>query len=712
MQIKKLFAALLIVLLAVSCKEENIANNNIFKFRDYISYTTSGLTSVADPIKIILANEVEGWEIGKELDSDLVKTKPHVQGKLQALDKTTLLFTPDENLDSATEYSVTVNIGDVIKDISSEYASYTFQFKTITPGFSINTSNLQSYSKEKQYLLAQLRSADVISLENAKKIVSASQNNKDLKLVWNEANPTSKYFEFKIDNITRFVEDSKIDVKWDGKSIGAENKGNNSVTIPGKDNFTIIETEVFQSPEQYLSINFSDPLKKQQNFKGLVRLEKSKNPKYVVDGNVLKVYPSSKLVGDIKVEIFTGIKNTDGYKLKKNFSENLTFESLKPEVKLLSNGAILPNSNDLKFNFEAVNLSKVDVRIIKIFEDNVLQFLQSNNLNSNDRYSIRNVGRSIAKETVTLIADKSLNTGKWKAYSLDLSKYFKADPGAIYRVELSFKRDYSLYDCEANSTTSSDEEDYDYYDDDYYASTDLSEEDQNLLEERYWDNLTYSYRNSNYRWRDRDNPCTDSYYNYQNRIVTQNLIGSNLGIIVKKGSDNKYIFAVTDILSTKPENSASVKLYNYQQQEIAKATTNGDGTAEIETKKNAAFAIVSKGENTSYVKLLDGNSLSLSKFDVSGKRLQRGLKGYIYGERGVWRPGDSLFLTFVLNDNANKLPKRHPVKLEITDPVGKLVYHNVTVDNVNQFYDFKGAKKSQIILRSQKKSSKLCLRRL
>ena len=112
---------------------------------------------------------------------------------------------------------------------------------------------------------------------------------------------------------------------------------------------------------------------------------------------------------------------------------------------------------------------------------------------------------------------------------------------------LSFKRDYSLYDCEANTTTSSDD-DYDYYDDDYYASTDLSEEEQNLLEERYWDNLTYSYRNSNYRWRDRDNPCTDSYYNYQNRIVTQNLIGSNLGIIVKKGSDNKYIFAVTDIL--------------------------------------------------------------------------------------------------------------------------------------------------------------------
>ena len=80
--------------------------------------------------------------------------------------------------------------------------------------------------------------------------------------------------------------------------------------------------------------------------------------------------------------------------------------------------------------------------------------------------------------------------------------------------------------------------------------------------------------------------------------------------------------------------------------------------------------------------------MSLSKFDVSGNRLQRGLKGYIYGERGVWRPGDSLFLTFMLNDKANPLPKGHPVKMEITDPNGKLIYKNVTTEHVNSFYKF------------------------
>jgi len=33
-------------------------------------------------------------------------------------------------------------------------------------------------------------------------------------------------------------------------------------------------------------------------------------------------------------------------------------------------------------------------------------------------------------------------------YSIDLSILFTADPGAIYRVEVSYKKEYSLYDCD------------------------------------------------------------------------------------------------------------------------------------------------------------------------------------------------------------------------------------------------------------------------
>src|SRR5690554_5606117 len=67
----------------------------------------------------------------------------------------------------------------------------------------------------------------------------------------------------------------------------------------------------------------------------------------------------------------------------------------------------------------------------------------------------------------------------------------------------------------------------------------------------------------------------------------------------------------------------------------------------------------------------------MSNFDISGKELQKGLKGFTYTERGVYRPGDSIHLTFVLNDNANPLPKNHPITLSVTDARGKLVQRSV-----------------------------------
>ena len=86
--------------------------------------------------------------------------------------------------------------------------------------------------------------------------------------------------------------------------------------------------------------------------------------------------------------------------------------------------------------------------------------------------------------------------------------------------------------------------------------------------------------------------------------------------------------------------------------------------------KYAYFAIVTNDNNTTYVKLDEGQSLSVSNFDVGGEQLQKGLKGYIYGERGVWRPGDTLHIAFMLNDNESKLEKTHPIKFKLSNPQG------------------------------------------
>ncbi|QTE24326.1 alpha-2-macroglobulin family protein [Polaribacter cellanae] len=682
MKSKNLLLTFVIFLSIFSCKKEEIKTDNIFKFKEYISYTTSGVVSVTEKININLAKEV-GWEANQEISTEILSIKPFVNGKIKTVNKHAFVFIPDENLQADTAYTVTLKLSEIYKNTPEKFEEYTFQFKTLAPNFSIQTNNLQSYSKEFQYLEGVVKSADIISLENAKKLIKASQKGVSKNIVWNETIQNGKFFEFKIDSINRFVEDSKLEVSWNGKAINADNKGENSILIAGKNNFTVASINIVNKTEQYISINFSDALKKQQNFDGLVTIENEKKPSFIVNGNELKVFSNNKFTGSVLVNVFQGIRNSNNYQLKKAHKETVTFEQKKPQIRTISNGTILPNSNNLKFNFEAINVRQVDVRVIKIFEDNVLQFLQENNLNSNNSYRIRRVGRRVAKKTITLIDKKQNNTQKWKAYSVDLSKLIETEPGAIYRVELSFNKNQAFYACSenANSSINTDEIAKDF-------SNLNNIEDEEAREELYWDNKLYNYKNYSYNWRERDNPCSDAYYN-EDRIIAQNLLASNLGIIAKKGTNNNYFFAITNILTTKPIVGAKVTLFNFQQQEILSTRTDSDGLVNVASPKNASFAVVSKGNNFGYIKLFDGNSLSLSKFNVAGTKTQKGLKGYIYGERGVWRPGDSIHLTFLLNDAANKLPKNHPIKLEVTDPSGKLMYRKVTSENINNFYKFK-----------------------
>ncbi len=665
-----------------SCNDKNdhLETDNLFRFKDYISYNTYGNNSIISSIRIELTKPLEQYEVTQEIPSEFLKISPKTEGRLIVEHGRMLVFQPSEKLISDTEYTVTVFLDKLYDDVEKGFETYTFSFKTLATNFKINLGDLQSHSKEWQYITGVLEVSDVIPSEKAFQLMTVVQEeNEKIHISWPSEVNEAKYFNFKIDSISRKNDDSQIKITWNGDAIKAKNNGMDTITIPGQNNFKVVDVKSVVSPQASLSINFSDPIKENQNFEGLVVIENTTNLRYEVNGNVLHVYPQSKITGNVRVTVFNGIKNTNDFSLKKEFSELISFEQIKPKLRLLSKGVILPNSSSNPFYFEAVNLNAVDVRIIKIFEDNMLQFLQESNLESRHIYNIKKVGRRIAKKNIQL-DETSTNNGVWKAHAIDLSKIFKADPGALYRIEISFKKEYKNYECSLDS-----KDEISVNNPINYKENDSG--DEKYREERYWDNELYRWRNYHYNWEEQDNPCHDAYYN-DDRDITANILGSNLGLIVKKGNNRAYHFITTNLISTQPESGVTLNLYNYQQQLIGTKTTDSKGFSIFDSDKTIAFAIAQKGNNYAFVKLEDGNALSLSKFDVSGKELQRGLKGYLYTERGVYRPGDDIHLTFVLNDDANKLPKNHPVKLEVTDARGKLVQRTVKNEGVDNFYYF------------------------
>ncbi|SFU60720.1 hypothetical protein SAMN05216480_109133 [Pustulibacterium marinum] len=683
---KKLFSAtvglvIAMVCLLVSCSEEKPTVkeqiDNLYNFREYVSNVSQGEVSSRADIKVVLQKPVEGWDANKELNENWLEISPKVPGKVVALNNQTIAFVPEKPLQSNTEYTLKLSLAAVYPNIPKEYKEFTFHIHTIQQDFNLLTDNLQSYSKEWQYVTGTLRTADIMELSDAKQLVSASQNGNPLKIKFDKGITEGTLFAFTIDSIQRQVENDSITINWSGKALDIDNEGSEQLLIPGKNNFVVTDVYIQSSGDQYLGIYFSDPIMKSQNLEGLVSISGVSGLTYSIKGNVLRVYPKETLKGSALVEVFQGIKSVDGYKLKETFSQNVAFEQLKPEVKLLSNATILPNSDNLKVNFQAVNLKKVDVSVTKIYQNNILQFLQFNDLQGSSY--LRNVARPISRKTITLQNNLNpSNASHYRAYAIDLKDLITPDPGAIYRVSINFKPSYSMYHCDSTNFDTLETEEEDFDDTEESSSWD-GIEDYYYYEDDYY----YDY---DYNWRERDNPCHTSYY--RNKGVAVNVLASNLGFTVKLGENKRYFVSVNNLLTTAPEQGAKVTFYNLQQQVLGSVTTDAKGFANYNSEHPAYFAIAEKGSQKTYMKLNDGNALSVSKFDVAGNKLQKGLKGYIYGERGVWRPGDTLFLSFMLNDAKKSLPKEHPVKFELFDPYGKLVQREVQGNSPSHFYKF------------------------
>ena len=62
---------------------------------------------------------------------------------------------------------------------------------------------------------------------------------------------------------------------------------------------------------------------------------------------------------------------------------------------------------------------------------------------------------------------------------------------------------------------------------------------------------------------------------------------------------------------------------------------------------------------------------------LPGSSPENGIKAFIYGERDVWRPGDSIFLSIFIKDMMSDLPPGHPVQFELINPLEQKVDNQV-----------------------------------
>lgn len=683
-----------------SNQNKGIVNRINPEFASYISAFTTGYISTGSTIKIKFASELSGaTELNKPLTQDYFSFSPSIEGEAYWKDAQTIEFKPKERLKPGQIYKTVFHLNK-LTEVKKELQDFEFSFQAIKQSAQLETNELKSYGNNDfdfYSLSGSISSADFIKSDDIEKTFASKLDNKIFSVKWMH-NEKGTEHKFLIDSIERSSSASKLTVDFNTRPINLSYTSSKTFIVPPKTMFQLLGTKAGSDNEQFVQLTFSNPIDQNQSLEGLITLIKADNTKtqndyyennnksddvkYVVNNNQVLIYPNKLKAGSYLLTVTAGVNDTKGQSLGAESKHSIVFNEVKPAIRFVGEGSILPSTGGLHIPFETVNLRAVDIKIIKVYENNVLQFLQNNDLNGNSQ--LAQVGKKVVEKRLNLGLTNPSDFGIWKKSSIDLSDLIKAEPGAIYKIYLRMKKSYSTYPCLGNNDNEkfemeeikeTKEEEVSFYG--YYSEDEYGE---NYYEEGDGD--------EDYDWNERDNPCKLYFYRQYERTVSKSILASDLGLTFKKGNDGSYFAVVNDLVTTKPMNDVTVELYDYQKQLIQTAQTNKDGQVFITPTQRPYFVVAKKDKQRAYLKLDDGTTLSLSMYDVNGEAIRKGLKGFIYGERGVWRPGDSLFLNFILEDKLGSIPANHPVVFELSNPQGQLYKRQLSTKSVNGFYNF------------------------
>ena len=683
----------LLIMMTVGLYSCTRTQKDIIPSADYAPYVnayTGGVISQNSTIRIELTHDQPMVDMNNELKSNPFSFSPSLKGKAYWVSNNTIEFVPEEGaLKPGTLYEGTFRLGDFI-EVDKKLKEFNFSFRVQERNFTLQLESLPITATQPNEIniKGEIRFSDVVKKEEVEKMLTASDGKKSYPVEVTATDNHTRYL-FSIRQIPREADDYPLTITANGNAAGIDRKQSEEVLIPAKDCFRFMSAERIDQPENGIEIVFSAPLSTTQDLKGLIEIPEISSSIFQISENRVFIYFEANTQNKLTLNIHEGVKDCQGKALGTSHTISFSEVSLKPQVEMSTTAAILPDSKSLIIPFRAVNLYAVDLSVIRIFENNVLMFMQTNSLASANE--LRRSGRLVYKKTLWLAKDASKDIHHWGDYSIDLAGLIHQEPGAIYRVILSFRQEYSAYPCGGG-------ENQDMKFADSSTSDGLTKVSGSVLseeDEAIWNTPeAYYYYNggtmdwSVYRWTERDNPCHPSYYMDSDRAAACNVFASNLGMIVKRNSLNKLWIAVSNILDTKPIGKAQVTAYNFQLQPIGKGETNGEGFVEI-TPNGVPFIIVAESDKQkAYVRVVDGEEQSVSRFDVGGKDIQKGLKGFIYGERGVWRPGDTLHISFILEDREKRIPDKHPVALEIYNPRGQFYTKMISTQGMNGFYTF------------------------
>lgn len=652
---------------------------------EYVTAISPATIGRLDPIAIRFACDIT------EDPNRALQFSPRQEGSWQLQDSKTAVFTPQVPYSAGSHIILSVDCAQLFGKHTA-CGTYRHLFVAATPSYTVTLEPLTLNEAEDAYSLSGSITTDIpVTEDTIRRCISAQSGGffglfKHAYTVAWEQGAAGTVWKFLIKNIAIAKKAQKLLVAWQGRKLGLSRKqdhtfaGEKTFTIPAKDAFSIIDVNT--SKRNTVLVSFSQSIGTDENIEDFVSTYKADGTQsraaVSVRGNVLTIYDDLNWQEIKHIRISNGLKSAKNKYLAAAKHITLSDNWDIPAVRFMTGGTILPSSQGTVLPIETRNLSGLLIQAFAIFDYNIAQFLQVNELDGTDE--LYRVGEPVWTQNVSFDWDDSMQN-KYIPRGIDVSALVKKYPKGMFQIRISFRKKNIKY-----RSSSAEEE--------AFASLpqppDMIEADRPPREESawdYWEDMDYSERDT--YWSYKDNPYHPAFYipRFNSKsLIKRNILISDIGITAKKSASGKLYITVADIKTAQPVSGAAITAYSYVGSKKMAGSSDKNGSVVFEDASSVLFIAADYQGQTSYLKIGEGAGLSVSHFETGGVKTSGGVKGFIYGERGVWRPGDLLYLTFVLQDLQKTLPQDIPVSFKLVDPLGRIAESRMLTHSVNGFY--------------------------
>lgn len=410
----------------------------------------------------------------------------------------------------------------------------------------------------------------------------------------------------------------------------SENKElNNKIDNKNEDTkkINLVSIKTFSENVPRIEIEFSEDIENNVDLDAYIKISPDVSYKVLRDKNKLVINGEFLIGQSYEVKILKDLKLKNGKSLGEDITKEVIFNEIEPKIVFSNDGIILPASSDKKISFKSVNVKKINLKVKKIYENNITQFLHEFQFKGNGNIFDYYVNEEFYKfGDIIFDKDYEINSEKniWTQTEIELDSLI--DYKGLFIVEVTFDKN----------------------------------------------GIDYSFPEGTAEWK------IENFIRQNGRIGKAVLL-SDMGIIAQEDKE-KINVTVIDVLKNEPVKKAKLKLISLNNQIIQEIVTDNNGEGVFDKAENKFYILAENGEEKSILKFKD-SKLSYDGFAVDGIYLTEGIKSFIYTDRGIYRPGDDVFVSFIVRNEDGSFPENHPININVYSPTGKKFIDNEMIKN-------------------------------